>query len=144
MNTALRIGTLGLLAVALLSPRVSVFAQTTNEVSASSKADHGTNQVTKTEKKPVAGPFHGKLLALDQKAKTIMVGKRTFQITSETKIKKAGKPATLADGVVGEPGSGYVKPIANGKWMAVSVNFGPKAPEATSEPKKAKTDKAPN
>jgi hypothetical protein len=141
MNTVIKISRVGLVAVALLAARVNLLAQPTNEVSAPPKAGHGTNQATKTEKKPVPGPFHGKLLALDQNAKTIMVGKRTFQITSETKIKKAGKPATLADGVVGEPVSGYVKPIANGKWTAVSVNFGPKAQEGSSESKKAKTDK---
>jgi hypothetical protein len=144
MNTVIQIGRVGLLAVALLAVQVNLLAQSTNDVGAPPKAAHGTNEVTKTEKKPVPGPFHGKLLALDQNAKTIMVGKRTFQITSETKIKKTGKPATLADGVVGETVSGYVKPIANGKWMAVSVNFGPKAQEGSSESKKAKTDKETN
>ena len=53
-------------------------------------------------KKPSAGPFHGKLVAVDKMAKTITVGKRTFQITSTTKIRKNDKPATLEDGVVGE------------------------------------------
>jgi len=144
MNTVIKIGGLGLLTVALISAPNNLLAQPTNEVGSSAKAGHGTNQVTKTEKKPAAGPFHGKLLGLDNHAKTIMVGKRTFQITSETKIKKAGKPATLADGVVGETVSGYVKPAAEGKWIAVSVNFGPKAQEGSSEPKKPKADKESN
>ena len=77
-------------------------------------------------KKPVPGPFHGKLAAVDKTAKTITVGKRTFQITAETKINKAGQPATLNDGVVGEVASGYVKPTEDGKWLATTINFGPK------------------
>ena len=144
MNTIIKIGELGLLTVVLFSAPDNLIAQSTNEAGSISKGVHGTNQVTKTEKKPVAGPFHGKLLGLDKNAKTITVGKRTFQITSETKIKKAGKPAILSEGVVGEPVSGYVKPIAEGKWVAVSVNFGPKVSEEGSEPKKPKANKDPN
>jgi hypothetical protein len=144
MNTVIKIVGIGLLALPLLSTPNTVLAQTTNEAGSTPKPGHTTNQVTKTEKKPVAGPFHGKLLACDNNAKTITVGKRTFQITSETKIKKAGKPGTLADAVVGEPVSGYVKPIADGKWNAVSINFGPKPQEASSESKKAKPNKEQN
>ena len=93
---------------------------------------------TKPEKPGKGGPFHGKLAALDKVAKTITVGKRTFQITSETRIKKAGKPATLDDGVVGETVSGYQKPAADGKLMATTVNFGPKpAPQESEKPKAA-------
>jgi len=144
MNTVLKIGGLGLLAVALYTAPEQLFAQSTNEAGASPKHAHGTNQVANTDKKPVAGPFHGKLLALDKVKKTIMVGKRTFQITSETKIKKGGKPATLEDGIVGDPVSGYVKPAEGGKWIAVSMNFGPKVQEGSAEPKKSKPDKEPN
>ena len=89
-----------------------------------------------TAKKPAAGPFHGNLAALDKSAKTISVGTRTFQITADTLIFKDGKPATLEDGVVGEPVSGYVKPTADGKWDATKVTFGAK-PEAKSAAKKA-------
>lgn len=93
---------------------------------------------TKPEKPGKGGPFHGKLASVDKVAKTITVGKRTFQITSETRVKKAGKPATLDDGVVGETVSGYVKPAADGKLMATTVNFGPKpAPQEGEKPKVA-------
>src|SRR5262245_43437861 len=54
-------------------------------------------ETKETVKKPVAGPFHGKLAALDKDLKTITVGKRTFHIIAETQIKKAGKLAALAD-----------------------------------------------
>jgi hypothetical protein len=91
-------------------------------------------------KKALPGPFHGKLAALDKTAKTITVGKRTFQITGDTKITKAGKPALLESGVVGEEVSGYVKPLDNGKLLATTVHFGPKTdakPDAkTTDPKK--------
>ena len=117
-----------------------LLAQNTNSAASVSKSPQATNETAKSPKQPVAGPFHGKLLAVDLSAKTISVGKRTFQITSETRIKKAGKSAILSEGVVGEPVSGYVKPGENGKWNAVSVNFGPK-PEETKPQKKSKTEK---
>ena len=93
-----------------------------------------------TDKKPTAGPFHAKLAAIDKTAKTITVGKRTFQITSETKIFRAGKPAKLEDGVIGEEVSGYIKPADDGKLIATKVNFGPKEAKTAkaSEKKKEK------
>ncbi len=94
-----------------------------------------------TAKKPAAGPFHGKLAAIDKVAKTITVGKRTFQITSETKLRKGDKPATLEDGVVGEQCSGYVKPLEGGKWLASSVNFGPKTTTKGADTKKGTAQK---
>lgn len=144
MKTVIRIGRVGLLMIAMLSGPSRLLAQSTNEPSTSAKRPHSTNQVSKAEKKPVAGPFHGKLLALDKVNKTITVGKRTFQITSETRIKKSGKPAKLEEGVVGEPVSGYVKPTPDAKWIAVSVNFGPKAQEGSPNSKKPKADQEPN
>ena len=85
--------------------------------------------VTREEKKVNAGPFHAKLVAVDKTARTITVGKRTFLITSETKINRSGKPATLEDGVIGEPVSGFVKPNEQGKLVATKINFGPKTEE---------------
>jgi hypothetical protein len=119
----------GLLAAAVAGMPVHGQAQT--------KEKPATDKKETTEKKPTAGPFHGKLAAVDKAAKTITVGKRTFQITSETKMFKGGKPAVLDEGVVGEEASGYVKPTDDGKLVATKVNFGPKT---TSEGTKA-TDK---
>ena len=132
------------MATVMLGNPAKLRAQATNEPPSPSKALSGTNPAPKPEKKPVAGPFHGKLLALDKTARTITVGKRTFQITSETRIKKAGKPATFEEGVVGQPVSGYVKPTQNGKWVAVSVNFGPKPQDNGTSQKKPKTVKESN
>ena len=112
-------------AIALMPALAS--AQTTNKQPSKPAAE-----AKETVKKPVAGPFHGRLAALDKNLKTITVGKRTFHISSETQIKKAGKPATLDDGVVGEEASGYVKPDENGKLIATKVNFGPKPPSAVT------------
>ena len=49
-------------------------------------------------KKPKAIPFHGKLLAVDQVNKTVTLDektKRVFQVTSDTKIMKNGKPSPI-------------------------------------------------
>ena len=89
-----------------------------------------------TSKKKSGYPFHGKLAAVDLTAKTLQVGKSTYHITSETKITKGGHPATLADGVVGEPVSGYVEPPEGDKKVLRSARFGPKAEEKGAEKKK--------
>ncbi|MDB6123133.1 MAG: hypothetical protein JWQ71_2126 [Pedosphaera sp.] len=87
-------------------------------------------------------PFHGKLGAVDKSAKTITLDektKRTFQITSETKINKDGKPATLDDAVVGDVLGGRYKKGDDGKLTVVSLRLGEK-PEATVK-KKTETTK---
>jgi len=111
----------GLLAAAVAGMPAHLLAQTKEK-----PAKTATEKKEGAEKKPSAGPFHGKLAGVDKTAKTITVGKRTFLITSETKINKAGKPATMDEGVVGEEVSGYVKPTEDGKLTATKVNFGPK------------------
>ena len=140
IKSILKLGTVGLLLLGVMGLPAHVRAQTTNKAPTEKKAPSDTKPASTSEKKASAGPFHGKLAAVDQVAKTITVGKRTFQITSETKLKKAGKPATLEDGVVGEEVSGYIKP-ADGKLMATTVNFGPKGDAKTGD-KKSTSDKA--
>ena len=115
-------------AAAALAPYPSN-AQTTNKV----PVQTGTNSLANPQRATKGGPFHGKLAAVDKINKTIVVGKRTFQITSGTRIKKAGKPATLEDGVVGDTVSGYVKAASDGKWVATTVNFGPKPATESGE-----------
>ena len=119
----------------VLSTPIGLVAETTN------KAPADRNTVSEASKPAKAGPFHGKLVAVDKVAKTITVGKRTFQITSESKLKKNGKAATLEDAVVGETASGYVKP-SEGKLVATTVNFGPKSASETSEKTKSAPVKA--
>jgi hypothetical protein len=81
-------------------------------------------------------PFHGKLGGKTDSS--ITVGTRTFEVTPDTKLAKAGKPATLADATVGEDVGGSYQE-RDGKLVAKSVRFGPK-PEA--EKKAKKTDAA--
>ncbi len=113
--------------VLALGTPLSLPAQSRPKAAAAKPASAQTNAPSTAAKQPVAGPFHGKLAAVDKAAKTITVGKRTFLITPQTKLRKANQPATLDDAVVGEPCSGYVKPTEDGKWTASSVNLGPKA-----------------
>ena len=86
--------------------------------------------------------FNGKLSAIDKNAQTLKVGERTFEITSETKITKAGKPATLSDGVVGEPVAGAYKKSEDGKMVATSIRFGAKTESAKPEGEKKKKKQA--
>jgi len=72
---------------------------------------------------PATLPFHGALTAVDTNAMTLTVEKRTFEITSATIITKDGKPAVLADGVVGEQVRGSYKKNAEGKLDAVMIRF---------------------
>jgi hypothetical protein len=84
--------------------------------------------------------FHGKITAVNQVEKTITVkGKEkehVLQITSHSKLSKEGKPATLADAVVGENVAGFAKETAAGKFEAVSIRLNAKAP-GQNKPKKS-------
>lgn len=82
-------------------------------------------------------PFTGKLGSVDKVNKTITLAEKTqpgriFQVTSETKIMKNGKPATLDDGVVGEAVAGQYTTGADGKPAATSIRFGDKPNPAKS------------
>jgi len=78
-------------------------------------------------------PFHGKLKAVDAAGGTVSIGTRTFVITSETIITKNGKPATLADGVVGDETGGAYKKTADGKLAITKLRFGPKPATETTK-----------
>ncbi|MGA2866645.1 MAG: hypothetical protein ABSF95_19395 [Verrucomicrobiota bacterium] len=124
MNSILKTGAFGLLAVALAGLPVRLPAQT-NEIPAVVRKSAGEKKQA-AARRQAAGPFHGKLAAVDKVNKTITVGKRTFQVTSETKIAQGGKPALLEDGVVGGLVSGGFKTAEDGKLIATKVNLGPK------------------
>lgn len=70
--------------------------------------------------------FRGTVSAIDTNAMTLTVETRTFAVTSETKITKDGQPATLGDGVVGEPVAGAYKKADDGTLDATTVHFGVK------------------
>jgi hypothetical protein len=86
-----------------------------------------------------AVPFKGKISVVDKAAKTITLddkNKRVFLITSETKMMKGDKPATLDDGVVGELVTGSYHKGDDGKLSAKSVYFGGKPSEGDAKKKK--------
>lgn len=124
-------GFVGLLAIAVVGTPLALRAQATNSPAAEKKA------AAAAEKKatPKSIPFRGNVKAIDNNAKTLSVGKETFQITSETKITKLGKPATLSDGAEGEMVGGSYHKEADGKLIALSVRFGPKTPTESSNTK---------
>jgi hypothetical protein len=136
MKSVLKIGALGLLAAALAGTPAQLLAQSTNNPVTAKKASVAKKEATTKTK--AAHPFHGKLAEVDKIAKTIKVGESVYQITSETKLTKDGKPATLEEGVVGERVTGYVKPTAGGKMAATTVHFGAKADEKGGSTKKEK------
>jgi hypothetical protein len=83
----------------------------------------------KNDKQPAkvrALPFQGKIDAIDQQAKTIKIGERTFQVTSETKITKDSNPATLADAKVGDEVGLSYRQTEDKKLNLVSLRIGPK------------------
>lgn len=82
-------------------------------------------------------PFRGKVAAVDKAAKTVTVGARVFQITSETKILKGEVPGTLDDGSVGAAVSGSYHEAGGGKLVAKMIRFGPKAESEDKKPKPA-------
>jgi Domain of unknown function (DUF5666) len=96
--------------------------------------------VKKHVKKHDRSMFNGKLTAVDTNAMTLTVGERTFEISSETIITKAGEPATLSEGVVGETASVAFKKDADGKLTATSIHFGTKAEGEKKKKKKANPD----
>jgi hypothetical protein len=70
-------------------------------------------------------PFHGKVASVDTTASTVTVGHMTINVTSDTKITKEGKPATLADITTGENISGSYKKDGD-KMNATVIHIGGK------------------
>ncbi len=133
IRTILRTTVISLALAAIIGAPAPLLAQTPEKPAADTK----TTTKEPSEKKPSPGVFHGKLAKVDQTAKTITVGKRTYLITKDSRLFKAGKEATLADGVVNEEVSGYGKLNTEGKLYATKVNFGPKAETKAAETKPA-------
>jgi hypothetical protein len=132
LKSVLKLGAIGLLAAAIAGAPTQLLAQTTNKPAASKKAT--VEKKAPSDKKRTGGGVHGNLAAIDKVAKTITVGKHAYQITSETKISKGGKPATLDDSVQGEYVSLGYHASDDGKLNATKVTFG--RPEAKGGEKK--------
>ena len=129
MKTSLyKLSLLAAVGCALTLAPVQSFAQEKKNVQPAEKSGEG--DAKKAPNPNRALPFRGKVDAVDQKAKTVTVGTRVFHVTTETKIQKDGKAATLADVVVGEAIRGSLRQAEDGKLTALSMSLGPKGPEA--------------
>ena len=131
-KTILKLWLPGLLVAAIAGMPLHLRAQDTNKPA-----------IEKKEVKPKKSgvPFHGKLKGVDPIAKTLSVGEMVIQITPETRISKAGKPATLEDGVVGEMVGGAYRKTEDGKLNAITIHFGPKEPVGQPKKDEMKSDK---
>jgi hypothetical protein len=109
----------------------------------STRADGSTNLPTAPQPAPLhkrqpTFPYHGKLVAVDTKAKTLTVGTMVLLVSNHTRIVKDGQPGMLEQGVVGEYVNGAYRKSDDGKLHAVSINFGahaaikPRQPAATT------------
>jgi hypothetical protein len=82
---------------------------------------------TVEQSKPRPLPYHGKVTAVDVQGRTFTIGRRTFQVTSRTRIQKDGAPAKLDAGAVGESASGSYFKEESGKLIARSLYVGERA-----------------
>jgi hypothetical protein len=102
-------------------------------------------EVSSPEKKVAPHPFRGKVSAVDKAALTISLeGRekaRIIHLTSQTRIAKAGKTATLADAAIGEEVAGQAIKAANGHEEAVSLRFGAKEEPKAEVKKETKAKK---
>jgi len=110
--------TLSLFATAIVAAPLLARAQD-NPTNAPSKPAHAESAKPKKHEGLV---FRGPVSAVDAKAMTVTVGKRTFEITSETKITKNGQPATLSDIAMGDEIGGAYKKSADGKLTATTIH----------------------
>ena len=90
--------------------------------------------------KKQALPFRGKVSAVDAAAMTVTVGQMVLNVSSETKITKDGKPATVSELAVGDQATGSYKKDDAGKMSATIIRVGAKgekaAPAVKAAPKK--------
>jgi len=120
--------TLSLFATAIIAAPVLSRAQ---DIATNPPAAPGQTEPVKP-KKHEGSVFRGTVVAVDAKAMTLTAGKRTFEVTSETKITKNGQPAILSDIAVGDKIGGAYKKTGDGKLAATTINDGKKPSE---EPK---------
>jgi len=73
--------------------------------------------------------FYGPVSAVNTNAMTLTVNDLTLTVTAKTALTSAkdGKPATLADAVVGEPARGSYTKGKDGKLDVTKMRFGKKA-----------------
>ncbi len=91
-------------------------------------------EATQKSKRSDRAPFQGKIHAVDKAAQTVTLEgkerKRIIHLTAQTRIAKAGQPASLEDAAVGEEVAGQTIRTSDGREEAVSLRLGPKPKEA--------------
>ena len=117
-NSFLKFAVCGLLAVAVVGAPLTGFAQEDKKEKAEKKEGG--------EKKKGNPPINGKVAAVDKTAKTVTIGQTVIHITSETRIQKAGQPATIDDITVGEQGMAVIRKTDDGKVEAMRFRIGPR------------------
>lgn len=137
-KSIVHIAVLGLVAAAIAIAPSQAFGQEAKKGKGKKEA---TEETEKAPKKQGAIPFRGKVNAVDKTAKTVTVGERVFQVTPDTKLMKAGKPAKLDDAVVGEEVGGNYRKADDGKLVAQMIRFGPKPDADAKKEGKSKKEK---
>jgi len=111
-RTILKITAFTILAAAIVGTPALSRADDTN-ATAAAKSD--TAGATK---------FYGTVTAVNTNAMTFTVSDQAYTVTGESQMTKDGKPATLADAVVGEPARGSYTKSSDGKFNVTKVRFG--------------------
>jgi uncharacterized protein (DUF2141 family) len=106
------------LAAAMAGMTLSATAANDNQ----NKTNHSASAT-----KPSHVPFHGRVIAVDAVAKSFKLGDRTFVVTSETRIKKDGVPATFDDVKAGDNVGGAFRTANDGRLEVLTLNTGLKA-----------------
>lgn len=116
------------LATALALSAYTAHAQTD---SAAPGASTSTNKPVSPKPRAKGKPYAGTIDSVDKDAKTITVlsssgTSKTYEITSKTRIKKDGQPATLDEINKGDKvrGMSHADPEDSSKWIATTVNIG--------------------
>jgi hypothetical protein len=112
------------------------------EKKVSSSSGTTASQTTKSAR---AIPYHGRISAVDQTARTFSIPgvekMRVFTITDTTVITKDGNPATIADVAADEDVRGSYWKRADGSLEAKSVKLGQKSEAEMSKSKRKKKEK---
>jgi hypothetical protein len=144
MNLKFKIMFAAVATTALSVPIVAIAAPKTSP-SPSPSAHASPSEKTTTAR---AIPFHGKISAVDQTAKTFTIaGKeksRVFKITDKTVITKAGAAATMKDVVANEDARGSYWKAADGSLEAKTVKLGPATDTKTTKKKSTTAEPSPS
>jgi hypothetical protein len=144
MNNRSHLLHVGIALLAICTPlTVQAATKKTPPNAASDPASVKTTPSPAKNKTERAVPFHGKISAVDQTAKTFTIaGKekaRVFKVTDKTLLTKAGAPATLKDVQANDEVRGTYMKAADGSLDARIVKLGPMTDaEKAASPKKSK------